>query len=299
MQTNLSHALDGGTEQPLLLQAIVYSLPKANGTSGFQPVVSVTAQSVAGKLQLPYRSPNDSVIYLGQDDGGYPPMLLPNFTSIDYANNGTVINYGNKSIYYNTTILFGPLVLSGNQSLISMTIAINNNTTRGDVLGYLTTVLNASYLYDTVESRVGLGTTGEIVLIGPDNQDNLLTKAIDSSTQDGDTLVSFVLPPHNETHPVRANNSYLSFQLKDYPAVWRAYTESGGSVYDIGSMMSTHNEEGIRISTGYAKVPSNIVDWAIIFEQDHSEVNAPIDHLRNTVLICAFSVLAGILIICL
>lgn len=172
---------------------------------------------------------------------------------------------------------------------------------RRDVIGWLTIVLNASSLYDTVQSRVGLGDTGEVVLVGPARTDNKFTNADESQALNGDgsLLVQFVLPPFSKNHPLRAENKYLSFPMKDYPAVYAAYSEQGHDVYTIDTLISTHNEENVHIATGYADVPSDIVDWVLVFEQAHSEVVSPIDHLRDTILICAFSVLAGILVICL
>lgn len=175
------------------------------------------------------------------------------------------------------------------------------NSNDRDVLGWLTIVLNASSLYDTVQSRVGLGDTGEIVLVGPARPDNLFSDADNDqlTTDDGDVLVQFVLPPFPKNHPLRAANKYLSFPLKDYPAVDKGFSEAGHDVYSIDTLISTHNEEDVPIACGYSDVPSDIVNWVLVFEQAHSEVVSPIDHLRDTILICAFSVLAGILVICL
>lgn len=129
VQKSLGDALNGGIEQPLLLQAAIFPLRNASGEN-FQAIANVTAKSALGKLLLPYSDSNGSAVYLGEGDIGYPPQLYPNFTSISQVNNGNVIMYDDKPIYYNTTVLLGPLVLQGNASLISMTIAINSKSPR-------------------------------------------------------------------------------------------------------------------------------------------------------------------------
>jgi osomolarity two-component system sensor histidine kinase SLN1 len=166
----------------------------------------------------------------------------------------------------------------------------------------VTVVLDAKALYDVVGSRVGLGSSGEVVIIGPGGRpDNLFAEDVDgrSEAQNANVPLQFELPPTSNRHPTRAQNPYLPFPMSQYPAVLRAWSDINGQLNNAGSLGSTHNEEGRKISVGYARVDSNVVDWVLVFGQSHVEVNAPINQLRRTVIASIFSVVGAIMIICL
>jgi len=156
-------------------------------------------------------------------------------------------------------------------------------------------------LYNVITSRVGLGRTGEVVIIGPDEPDNLFAEQIDgrSESENAEVPLQFVLPPTSDRHPSRAANPYLPFPMGDYPAILKAWSTENGELNNAGSLMSTHNEEDRHISVGYARIPTDVVDWVVVFGQTYGEVMGPINRLRNTVLVCIFSVVGGIIIVCL
>lgn len=162
-------------------------------------------------------------------------------------------------------------------------------------------VLDARVLSSIVTSRVGLGRTGEMVIIGPDEPNNLFADPVDGrpESQNAEVPLKFVLPPTSNRHPSRAKNPYLPFPMGDYPAILKAWSEENGELNNAGSLMSTHNEENRHIAVGYARIPTDVVDWVVVFGQAYSEVVSPINKLRNTVLACIFSVVGAIIIICL
>lgn len=162
-------------------------------------------------------------------------------------------------------------------------------------------VLDARVLYSVVTSKVGLGHTGEMVIIGPHEPENLFDEKVDGRTesQNAEVPLQFVLPPTSNRHPMRTKNPYIPFPMRDYPAVLKAWSSASGEINNAGSLMSTHNEENRHISVGYARIPTEVVDWVVVVGQAYSEAMAPINKLRNTVLACIFGVVGGILIICL
>ena len=165
----------------------------------------------------------------------------------------------------------------------------------------MTVVLDAKVFYSVVSSKVGLGKTGEVLIVGPTERDNLFAEDIAgrSKSQNGPIPVQFILPTYSGRHPLRVNDPYLPFTMADYPAVLDAWSQVNGELNNAASLMSTHNEENRRISCGYARVPSDVVDWVVIFSQSYGEVTSPINRLRNTVLACIFSIVGVICIICL
>lgn len=150
-----------------------------------------------------------------------------------------------------------------------------------------------------VATSEGRGQTGEVLIIGPPTQDNLFPRSVagDTPAQLTDVPVWFVLPPQSNStlgyrHNLRAfgiGNPDLSFTMGSYPSVLEAWSSSNSETNNAGSHISTHNEEGKRVSTGYAQVNSDVVDWIVVFEQSYGEVVSPIVQFRNIVLICVFS----------
>lgn len=177
-----------------------------------------------------------------------------------------------------------------------------------NVLGWLTVVLDARLLYEAVSSPEGQGRTGEVLIVGPITQDNLFEHPVQgrSPAENADVPVWFVLPPPNNArlgnrHNLRAfvgGNPDLAFSMYEYPAVLDAWSKVNNAVNNAGSYISTHNEEGIRVSCGYAQVNSDIVNWIVVFEQSYHEVIQPITNFRDIVLACVFSVVGAIIIVC-
>ncbi|KAK7897531.1 Histidine kinase osmosensor [Exophiala xenobiotica] len=303
-QTDLQGALGDGS---LLVQAVIFP----NAYDGNQTAVNGLVNVTAGDLppvKLPSTYPNGSDIYLGDPDQGYPAMLYPNLTygetipGTDYSN----VSYEGHSIEPGNPLFIGPMAINGSYSLLSVTVAMINNTSRSDVLGWLTVLVNCDLLYNVRDSLEGLGSTGETLLVGPATNTNHFEPEIRTSDsgQDEDQSVRFVFPPQSNStlgnrHQARASlaNATLSFPMSSYPAVLAAWTKKTNAVNKAGAFISTHNEEGTRVSAGYATISNSLVDWVLIVEQSHEEVIAPINHLRNVVLICVFSVTGLLLLV--
>lgn len=127
-QSDLTSALSGGGRDALLLQAKIF--PRDNTTnSDVNGIVNVTGNGARGTTVLPYTYDNGSSIFLGDPGLGYPRELYPNFTYVGGPAGATRVQYDNRILDFNSTLILGPLYLStGNSSLLSVTVPINNNT---------------------------------------------------------------------------------------------------------------------------------------------------------------------------
>jgi osomolarity two-component system sensor histidine kinase SLN1 len=322
---DLSGALSGGGENALFLQAIVF--PRSNATTrDTHGLLNVTGDGANGKVKLPYKYENGSQVFLGDPGPGYPSFLYPNFTYIDGPANVSSIQYDvsaptnlskyaihkQRVLHYDSVLIQGPLYLGETSSLISVTVAINNNTSRSDVLGWLTVVMDARLLYEVVSSPEGLESTGEILIVGPFINDNLFYQSVrgSSAAKNADVIVTFILPPLNNAtlgnrHTLRAfptgadptGNPDLPFAMAQYPAVRDAWSRQNNKINNAGEMISSTNEEGIKVSVGYAQLSTKLVDWILIFEQSYAEVIGPINDLRDIVLACVFSVIVAVILV--
>lgn len=273
--------------------------------AGGRALVNATGEGAVGTITLPGSYENGSNIYIGDGGFGHPPQLFPNFTWNEQTQNVTYITYNDRRMYYDSTLLLGPLYLDTHSALISVTVAINNNTSRTDILGWLTVVLDARILYNVANDPVGLGATGQSLVVSAVPPDNLFAQRVQGrpASENADVQVNFILPPaSNKTlddrHSIRKTRPYLPFPMQDYPCVLDAWSKVNGELNNAGSRISTVNEQGKHISCGYAQVRSDIVDWIVVLEQPHGEVFAPIRQLRKAVLICVFSVLGAIVLVC-
>jgi osomolarity two-component system, sensor histidine kinase SLN1 len=177
-------------------------------------------------------------------------------------------------------------------------------TKPSDVLGWLTIVLDARILYETASSFVGLGKTGEVLVVAPVPSDNLFSENVahQSATRDANVPVNFILPPSTiqNRHSLRVNDPTLPFAMGDYPCVLDAWTADNHDQNNAGSHISTHNEQNHLVSCGYARIPiDTFINWVVVVEKSHGEVVGPINRFRNIILACIFSVLGAIIIVCL
>lgn len=93
--------------------------------------VNVTGSGAKGTTILPCSHANGSAIYLGDPGLGYPRELYPNLSYVEDATSISRAIYNNRTLNENSTVILGPLYLSdGNSALLSVTIPINNNTSR-------------------------------------------------------------------------------------------------------------------------------------------------------------------------
>ena len=312
--SDIQGTLSGRGIGAMLLQARVVS-KNGTGIGGNYGLVNVTAQDIAGQVPLPYPAPNGSTVYLGDNSTGYPPQLYPNltFTStvVNSSFNSSTAFFNCLELYTNTTIFLGPMLVNESLALISITTPVINNTSDADFLGWLTVAINASAIYNVRDATDGLGDTGQILIVGPSTQNNRLPEAILDSEKDGringslgqSQNVQFILPPISNSsrgsrHPNRATaQQNPPFEMRQYPAVLDAYSANRGASTNAASLIKTTNEEHKTVSCGYALVLSQMVDWALIVEQSHGEVTAPIGRLRNILLACVFGTVGGLLIV--
>jgi osomolarity two-component system, sensor histidine kinase SLN1 len=118
-------------------------------------------------VQLPATYSNGTPVHLGDSGGaGYPLQLYPNLTYTHESTAFQVAQYEGKSLNNSSAVLLGPIYLT-NTAIMSLTVSINNNTSRSDILGWLTIIVDAQILYQVVESVVGRGRTGEVVIVAP------------------------------------------------------------------------------------------------------------------------------------
>ena len=274
----------------------------ATATSG---LLNVTANGLNGTaIKLPYAYPDGSQVYLGNDAYGYPPSLYPNLTyGPNTSTTSADVFFRGQKLDPAGMLFLGPLIVNDSLALLSATLGIINNTSRNDVLGWVTIVIDASMIFDLQHSPEGLGKTGETLIVGPTaignrfdrNPRNASASAVENNE------VRFVLPPANaqNRHQRRSTSttSMSPFRMKSFPAVVSAWTKHNDPPNNAGAYISSKNEEGDSVSVGYATLTASFVDWVLLVEQSHSEVVSPINHLRNVVLICVFSVMAGLLLI--
>ena len=306
-QTDLAGALSSGQ---LLIQASIFPPYDDGNLTSLDGLVNVTAENMLGQIALPYTYPNGSHVYLGDPGLGYPPTLYPNLTYHGLPGDSDYYAEANgRRLNPKSVLIGGPLALNNSSALISATTGIMNNSSPTEVLGWLTVIVNASMVFDVRNSMEGLGKTGEILIVGPDTADNQFSFNIRSDNHTSvldDQQVRFVLPPINNSatqdrHSVRSSalNFATPFTPSSFPAFVDAWTRKTDNINNAGAILDTRNEQNRRVSVGYAQITTQLVDWVLLVEQAHSETVAPINHLRDVVLICVFSVFVGLLVVTL
>ena len=300
-QSDLAASLANGN---LLVQAMVFPADDTGNRTSLNGLLNVTATDLNNTFRLPYNDPNGIPVYLGDVEGGYPASLYPNLTySSNTTSTSSNVSYMGRQLDPHRMLILGPLVLNETSALLSATTGIINNTSFTDLLGWITVLIRMDMIYEIDSSPEGLGNTGEVLLVGPTQKDNLFSPDLqpESTTQIGEVPVQFILPPSTAQgrHRQRGNasTSTTPFSMSSYPAVEAAWTQEGNGLNHNGAYISTRNEEAKRVSAGYARVTSSNVDWVVVVEQSHGEVTAPIQHLRDVVLICVFSVTGLLLLV--
>ena len=294
--------------QLILVQAIIFPPFDTGNATESEGLLNVTGENLAGKIQLPYNYPNGSAVYLGDQSVGYPATLYPNLT---YRGNPNDTDYAvfaeGTRLNPNSMLLLGPLILSTDTAFLSATTAITNISNNTEILGWITIVINATMLVTVRDSQEGLGTTGEVLLIGPATSNNKFPFDIRDGADDpvlDRSMVRFVLPPSDNTtvgdrHGQRVDPTYAAtpFMASSFPALVNAWTEHSNDVNNAGAELNTQNEAGKKVAVGWAQIKTPLVDWVLVVEQNHAETVAPIGHLRNIVLICVFSVVGGMVVL--
>ena len=310
---DLQSSLGGAGASTTLLQLQVFS-KNGTGVGGKYGLVNVTGQDIDGTIPLPFTNSNGSQVYLGNNGTGYPSNLYPDLeyesTVLNSTFNVSTASYEGEELYSNTTLVLGPWVLNSSFALMSITMPIINNTSIIDTLGWLTVVASARTIFDVATATQGLGNTGQILIFAPNtigqkipqrirNVDGLGVNQSLAQNQD----VVFVLPPQQNTSRSTRHPSHTfgmpntPFPMSKYPAILDAYTSGSRTSNGDGSTIGTMNEEGDQVSVGYALAMSNLVDWALVVEESHAEVTAPIGRLRDILLACVFGTVGVLLLV--
>ncbi|XXH04286.1 hypothetical protein Hte_010700 [Hypoxylon texense] len=302
-----------------LLQARLYSRNETGGGTG--GLLSVTGTDIA-EVRLPYKAADGSQAVLSDTASGYPPMLYPNITyynSTDpdpaYPNHTAVVARPFPDIRIDSSVnglVLGPLVINATYALLSLTIPIRQNALDDVVLGYMTTIAEATALVNIVRSKEGLGDTGSTLIIGPStgwnrfSKYNLPANASHEAASNFSTVdVNFVLPPRpmpgqadrHTAHNYASGNYDEPFQVSLYDAAFRAFTTRNPSVNNASSLLSTTNEQGVAVAVGYARPQTTLVNWTLIVEQDKSEAYIPIKTLQHILLGCVFGTVGLVLLL--
>ncbi|KAK5114678.1 hypothetical protein LTR62_002251 [Meristemomyces frigidus] len=300
--SNLGVTLGDGGITALLLQARVF--PKdASGPAASSALLNVTGQArLDGQLLLGYNYSSGKEVFLGDPGPGYPSVLYPNLTYaskvVNNTINGPLAFSDGVPLYLNSSLLLGPLQVNASFALISLTVPVISNAA-GNIIGWLTIVIDGVLLYEVVNSNKGLRSTGIVLLVGPDVPGNQFPSGWGNTTDAAeDYPVRYVLPPtRNSSRGIRHSSHQGPFSMQSYPAVLDAFTASAGTDDNEGSLLSTYNEDNASVSVGYAVTQTTFCDWALLVEQAHSEVVAPLHHFRQIILACVLGTTGGFLLI--
>lgn len=287
----------GGSGQ-YLLQTIVVG-KNATGINGTNPLVNVTSNSTV-PVALPTKYGNGSSVILGDWPQGYPSALYPNLTfGVSVVNstfNTSQAFFLGQSVNESAPLLLGPWQINETFALSSLTIPIINNTSIVDVLGWMTVVFSSDLIYQISNSILGLGATGQNLIVAPSTPNNRLPRNLDASKD----LVRFVVPPtinsSRTTRHARAAGSNYTFSYSQFAVVQSVFMTNQNAESNAGSNLDTYNEEGDHVSAGFALVGAPVADWAVIVEEDYNEVHQPIDNLRNVLLACIFGTIGVIIL---
>ncbi|KAJ6445091.1 osmolarity two-component system protein sln1 [Purpureocillium lavendulum] len=300
-----------------LLQARLYS---RNTTGSPYGLVNVTGAQT-GDIDLPYNAPDGSRAKLSDTPYGYPPSLYPNITyeNLGYrnpyepstpafaANAFTGVRISDKG-----GLLLGPLVLNESYALMSLTVPVRSLNTTNFILGYMTLVASAESLIEVQRSREGLGSSGMVLFVGPANPSNHFTSPLSPTNSTyspprqefARSPARFVLPPIHAPGETQRHWSrdYIdgqfatNFPLSSYPGVFDAYYKNISDPNNATALLSTTNEQGVRVAVGVARPQSPLVDWAVVVEKAEAEAYVPISTLRKILLGCVFGT-AGLIVI--
>ena len=103
-------------------------------------LVNVTGDAARESYVLPYNDTDGKLIHLGDPGLGYPRELYPNLSYIDrgtdhvhrvvYDDHPIASNtpITQRILYSNPTLVLGPLYLNSSASLISVTLAVVDNS---------------------------------------------------------------------------------------------------------------------------------------------------------------------------
>ncbi|EAW11711.1 putative sensor histidine kinase/response regulator TcsB/Sln1 [Aspergillus clavatus NRRL 1] len=290
-----------------LYQATIFSRNSQGNRHG---LLNVTTADVP-EIILPYPSSNGTPVRLGDDGLGYPPMLYPNLTYLPAADGSEVPDvyaFPDYKLGLSTALLLGPLAINSSFSLLSVTVPIINNTSATDILGYMTVVASAASLQSVINTRDGLGNTGQILLLGPARPENRFAPDAYPATATSEPNVKGLtnadvhylfeptpLPGQDTRHGGSASRN--NFALSRYPLARKLFAQPWLVANNSISDLSTTNEYGHRVAVGAIRPKTKIAQWILLVEESQSEALAPIHQLRKIILACVFGTMGLILLI--
>jgi osomolarity two-component system sensor histidine kinase SLN1 len=201
-------------------------------------------------------------------------------------------------------VFLGPKVVNrtGDNSPVyvaSLTVPVYNNTTAvpsaRNTLGYMTVVFNIHSMLDVTGNTQGLGGTGQVMLLGPENRLNRWDNstgnfAIDSKND----YYQYLLPP-----PLNPGMFLVKQRISQYPLVAKAWREAKARGDYSGVDIDTKDAFGVKSSVGYATVTFDATNssFLLLVEQSHSEAFEPMFKLRRIVVGCVFGTVGLVLVI--
>ncbi|KAF3392842.1 Two-component system protein B [Penicillium rolfsii] len=287
-----------------LYQAQLYS----RSGDGDSRLLNVTSDTIP-KITLPYTDANGSAVTLG--NGVFPPTLYPNLTYTQSSNgtsSWTVHAFPDFPLGLKTPLMLGPLWVNDSFSLVSLTLPIVNNTSDTELLGFMTILASAANIQDVVSSRDGLGSTGQVLLLGPSRPENVFATdaqpATATSTADSaalsDAQVHYIfeptpLPGQASRHGQEATST--SFALSQYQMALDIMLEPYGHQNKSISRLSTTNEDGTKVAVGVIRPQTTLAQWILVVEETHAEAFSPVLRLRKIILACVFGTAGAILLL--
>ncbi|RPA77058.1 hypothetical protein BJ508DRAFT_310464 [Ascobolus immersus RN42] len=227
---------------------------------------------------------------------GFPLQLYPNAT-------GMIHEFGRDIILGRKRgILQGPLKTTGSQYLISMTIPILNNNTTADgnstkYLGFITTVINARNIVSILDDSTGRYKTGKLRIVGANNLNNRVNYKRDptlpASDKTNGTQFVYLFEADRIDKDTGLPNRTIHFPDTD---ILNASFRTGPAAAKSGSKADTRNYKGEKITAGYMRLKTHMLDWVVVSEMDQSEVFEPVDKLRNILIATAFGTCAVVLL---
>ncbi|KAF2668899.1 hypothetical protein BT63DRAFT_373730 [Microthyrium microscopicum] len=302
-QQDLGVSLNGAQQRGFLMQAKIFSAVRPPTSQGANnTIIQATGAGVTGQIPLPVADTNGSHVFLGDPGYGYPPNLYPNFT---YPNGTSDVMYRSQTLNTDSVIVLGPYMTNASYGLMSLTLPIVTSAS-DSILGWLCIIVEATFILQPIQSMEGLDNTGVTLLVGPSNRTSKFPPGVfynqdvkNQTALDSDMTIRFVVPPNNTAHrhsQYAFGSPQPNFTWNAYPIIKQAMTVDNNKLNNAGADVSTTNENNITVAVGYAIPNSAIVDWLIVVEKSHSEVWAPINHLKTILITCVFGTAAALIV---
>lgn len=150
-------------------------------------------------------------------------------------------------------LFLGPLMFNSSAAadalfIASLTVPVFNNTTAvpaaRNVLGYMTVVFNLRSLLAITRSTEGLGRTGQVLIVGPENRLNRWDNSSGEFRLSGS--FQYVLPPKDSPQL-----ALEVLPISRYPVALKAWRHANGRGGVAGVDLDTRDAFGIKSSVGY------------------------------------------------